>query len=210
MWVITGCSDNSTSNDVDSRPIPDETEGCAPIERSKLFPIVGAFLGPDPGPCTLTSGGSSYQFHYGPDSTLINQVDEDGQDDIEFHYAEDLLVSEKRTQPSGVSMTTYEYGHDAIQAITVRHDGASTGYIYQLDERGYVRSARLLNAVTSASIPTHYTYEYQGCAVRWRVAYDPNDSPNIDATLQYFYDDSGRLTKRSNNAKEELFEYSCW
>jgi hypothetical protein len=195
---------------VDAGPIPDETENCSPLGRSKLFPIIGAFAGPDPGPCALVTADQSYTFYYDSDSVLTREVAASGQDETEFHYEEGLLVSEKRTQPNGVSTTTYDYADYAVETVTIQPDGSTVGYIYELDERGYVRSARLINKVASGSTPTHYTYEYKDCRLGWRVAYDPNDLANLDTTLQYVYDDRGHLIKRSSNISEEQFDYSCW
>jgi len=209
LVLAASCSSTNSQDEMDAGPAPDETAKCAPMPKSKLFPIIGAFFGPDPGPCTMTSSGESYAFHYNSDSELTSEVSTDRNDRTDFSYSEGVLVSATRTEQSGVSMTTYYYAGDAIETVTSEQD-AATGYVYQLDERGYVRSARLLNTVTSPSTPTHYSYEYQDCVIEWRVAYDPDDVVNLDATLQYFYDDRGHLTKRSSNISEDEFDYSCW
>jgi len=209
VFATTCCSSNpgQQSSAPDAR---EETEGCTPLERGRVFPIVGAFFGPDPGPCSMDSGEQRYFFHYDANSVLVEQVSADGMDTTRFTYADGLLVSEKRSRPVGESETNYQYVEDRIRMLTNHPNGTTTAYEYEVDARGYPREATLLNPVSSVAIPTRYTYEYEDCSLRWRVAYDPNESVNLNATSSYTYDPRGRLATRANTANEERFDYSCW
>jgi hypothetical protein len=140
----------------------------------------------------------------------VNQVSDDENDTTEFTHEQGLLVNETRTQPSGVTKTVYEYASNAIKTIATHPDDTTIAYQYQLDDRGYVRTARLLNVVQSGSIPTHFGYEYLNCTIQWRIAYDQNDAVNLDATAGYSYDEHGQLAMRASQTSEELFDYSCW
>jgi hypothetical protein len=209
LLLAVACSSQPDAGHPDSNG-GDETEGCATVPRAKLFPIIGAFLGPDPGPCTMTVSGTRYFFGYDPNGVLVNQISESGSDETVFNYREAVLSSEVRTQPAGVTTTAYEYLDARIRTITTHPDSSTTGYEYEVDERGYVRKARLLNAVSSPSVPTRYTYEFDGCAIQWRVAYDVNDEVNLNATVKYTYDGQRHLATRTSVTSEERFDYSCW
>lgn len=167
-------------------------------------------MGPTPGPCALTAADNHYVFYYDSDGVLANQSSDDETDTTEFFHARGLLVNETRTQPGGITKTVYEYASNAVKTVATHPDDTAVAYEYQLDERGYIRTARLLNSVQSGSIPTHYSYGYVNCAIQWRVAYDQNDAVNLDATAEYIYDGQGQLVSRISNASEELFDYSCW
>lgn len=209
--VVACSSSNATSNahSVATYP-PDETEGCSALPVEKLFPIIGAFLGPAPGPCTTTDDNAHFLFRYDSNAVLVNQVSDDEADTTEFTHEQGLLVNETRTQPAGVTKTAYEYANNAIKTITTHPDNTTVAYEYQLDDRGYITTARLLNAVRSGSIPTHFSYEYLNCSIKWRVAYDRNDAVNLSETAEYVYDEQGQLTKRTSQTSEVLFDYSCW
>jgi len=212
LAFVVACSSSnglSTTRSDPSNP-PDETAGCTPVPREKLFPIIGAFLGPAPGPCALTVADTHYVFHYDSNAVLVNQVSDDESDTTEFTHEQGLLVSETRTQPSGVTKTVYEYASNAIKTTATHPDNTTIAYQYQLDDRGYVRTARLLNSVQSSSIPTHFSYEYLNCSIQWRIAYDQNDAVNLDATAEYLYDKQGQLTVRTSRISAELYDYSCW
>ena len=137
--------------------------------------------------------------------------DTDKKDITAYSYAQGLLMSETLSQVSGVTTTTYEYTDDLVRTVTTGHDGAQTVYEYTLDDRGYVQLAALLNPVASVSLPTHYSYEYTNCRLHFRIAYDMNDAPNLDATAEYFYDDEGNMIRRTSIIADEQFDYSsCW
>jgi len=212
LAFVVACSSSNSLSDARSDPIntPDETEGCSPLSQEVLFPIIGAFLGPAPGPCALTDADTHYVFHYDSNAVLVNQVSDDGSDTTEFTHEQGLLVNETRTQPSGVTTTVYEYASNAIKTIATHPDDTTIAYQYQLDDRGYVRTARLLNTVQSSSIPTHFSYEYLNCTIQWRVAYDQNDAVNLDETTEYLYDEQGQLIVRTSRTSAEQFDYSCW
>jgi len=212
LAFVVACSSSNGLSNARSDPSnpPDETEGCAPLPLEKLFPIIGAFLGPAPGPCALTVADTHYVFHYDSNAVLVNQVSDDETDTTEFIHEQGLLVNETRAQPSGVTTTVYEYASNAIETIATHPDNTTIAYQYQLDDRGYVRTARLLNSVQSSSIPTHFSYEYLNCSIQWRIAYDQNDAVNLDATAEYSYDERGQLAMRASQTSEELFDYSCW
>jgi len=209
MVACSSSNDSSNGRSVASNP-PDETEGCSALPLEKLFPIIGAFLGPAPGPCALTAAGEHYVFHYDSNAVIVSQISDDQTDTTEFVHEQELLVNEIRTQPSGVTKTVYEYASNAIETIATHPDNTTIAYQYQLDDRGYIRTARLLNAVRSSSIPTHFSYEYLNCAIQWRIAYDQNDAVNLEATAEYSYDEHGQLSMRASQTSEELFDYSCW
>jgi hypothetical protein len=210
--VACSSSNGSDSSNVlsDATYPPDQTEGCTPLPLQKLFPIIGAFLGPTPGPCALTDADTHYVFHYDSNAALVNQVSDDQTDTTEFTHKLGLLVNETRTQPSGVTQTVYEYASNAIKTVATHPDNTIVAYEYQLDDRGYITTARLLNAVRTGSIPTHFSYEYLNCKIHRRIAYDRNDAVNLNATAEYIYDEQGQLAKRTSQTSEELFDYSCW
>ena len=209
MVACSSAEGSSNAPFVVSTP-PDETAGCSTLPQEKLFPIIGAFLGPAPGPCALTVAATHYVFHYDSNAVLVNQVSDDDTDTTEFIHEQGLLVNETRAQPSGVTTTVYEYASNAIETIATHPDNTAIAYQYQLDDRGYIRTARLLNAVQSSSIPTHFSYEYLNCAIKWRIAYDQNDAINLEVTAEYSYDERGQLAMRASQTSEELFDYSCW
>lgn len=208
--VAIACGSGPDDPGANSDSSPDETEGCTAVPRGKLFPIIGAFMGPDPGPCSMNRSGLEFRFQYATDSTLTYESATDGTDNTAFSFDQGVLVTETRTWARGVSETTYEYMGERIRTITIDPDGTSTGYEYELDARGYVRTATLLNTVSSPSIPTRYTYEYVNCTLRWRVAYDPNEAVNLTETVNYAYDTQHRLTTRTSVTNEDEFDYSCW
>ena len=108
-----------------------------------------------------------------------------------------------------MTTTRYEYGDNLVTAA-INQDGTEEAYEYTLDDRGFVQFAKLLNPVTDVSLPTHYSYDYTNCHLHWRIAYDKNDSINLDATVEYSYDALGQVTERKSLIADELFDYSCW
>jgi hypothetical protein len=211
--LVPCCSSTTDSPGVSSvsQDAGYETNDCASWPQSKLFPLIGPFFGPVPGPCKMMRGGIEYYFLYNTSNVLTNLLDTDKTDITAYGYDQGLLATETRSQVSGVSTTTYEYTDDLVRTVTTSYDGIQTVYEYTLDDRGYVQLATLMNPVASVSLPTHYSYEYTNCRLHFRIAYDMNDAPNLDATAEYFYDDEGNMIRRTSIIADEQFDYSsCW
>ena len=189
------------------------TSSCPPWPTSKLFPLIGPFFGPDPGPCAMTSDDAQFKFNYA-NGVVLSLLSLDGSDTTQYLFDQSQLVSETRVVGSLTTNTTYEYAAEVVRTVTAGAGQVETAYEYVLDQRGYVQTARLLNPVTSASQPTHYSYQYDNCQLRRRIAYDRDSNQsaavNQDATLEYSYDDAGHVVGRKSNLNDEQFDYSCW
>jgi hypothetical protein len=212
LTLVPSCSSTADSPGISARSqdAEHETNDCTPWPKSKLFPLIGPFFGSVPGPCTLTRAGIEYLFLYDTSGVVTYLASTNKPDITMYEYDQGLLTTETRTRVSRVTTTTYEYSDDLVRTVTTSQDSPETVYEYTLDDLGYVQEAKLMNPVASVSQPTHYSYEYQNCRLHWRIAYDPNDAANLDATAEYSYDAEGDVIRRTSTITDELFDYSCW
>ena len=159
----------------------------------------------------MNRSGTDYLFLYNSISNVVtNLVSADKTDITTYDYDQGLLTTERRSQVGGVTTTTYEYTDNLVTTVTSGPDNLPAVYEYTLDDRGYVQVATLMNPVASVSQPTHYSYEYSNCRLALRIAYDPNDAANLDATAEYSYDSLGDMVRRESVIADELYDYSCW
>jgi hypothetical protein len=212
LTLVPSCSSTADSPGMSVLPqdAGPETNDCTPWPKSKLFPLIGPFFGSVPGPCTWTRAGIEYLFLYNTSGVVSYLASTNNPDITMYEYDQGLLTTETRTRVGSVTTTIYEYSDDLVRTVTTGQNTPETVYEYTLDDRGYVQEAQLMNPVASVSQPTHYSYEYQNCRLHWRIAYDPNDAANLDATVEYSYDAEGDVIRRMSTITDERFDYSCW
>jgi hypothetical protein len=213
LSLYCGCGSSSSSPGASNfgADAGSENADCAAWPLPKLFPLIGPFFfGNDPGPCTLTAAGVQYDFSYNSENVLTEMANSDRSDVTTYEYAQGLLVRETRREHEDISTTTYDYAEGKVSTLTTDPDGVGVAYEYLLDDLGYVQTAKLLNPVLSASQPTHYLYQYDGCNIGRRIAFDRDDAANLDDTADYSYDSQGHLIERKNAVSDEIFDYSCW
>jgi YD repeat-containing protein len=122
------------------------------------------------------------------------------------------LVQEVDTRPAGTETCDYHYGANTA-SYTVSGEQGYTA-TYSLDARGYPESVLISGKPASASAnwPTRYSYEYDGCRMVTRYAYNADGALNDTSTQHYSYDATGHMVRQlsTNGSTEYTFDYSCW
>lgn len=187
----------------------DAGQRCPWLPSRKLFPVLGAFAGPVPGPCIQFEGTLQYEYAYDAHGQVLSRTGP-ANEHTSYFWTQGLLVREEQESGESSAITNYEYASNSVRLTKTTSHGLSSAYTYALNDEGYVTDAMLVNPTNSSSVPVRYEYLYVGCQLRYRIAYDSNGKLNLTATAEYSYNDQGQLIQRKSEERESRFGYSCW